>query len=47
MYVDPKESARKDAPPVSPRAGGTVKKIETKAANDKFKLHFEPNVTTR
>ena len=39
----PLESARKERP--SPK--NTVKKIQTKAANEKFLVHFEENVTTK
>ena len=39
----PLESARKER--ISPK--NTVKKIQTKSANEKFLVHFEENVTTK
>ena len=42
----PLDSARKEYQDKSPKAG-TIKKIQTKAANEKFKVHFEENVTTK
>ena len=43
----PLDSARKErGEDKSPKAG-TMKKIQSKAANEKFKVHFEENVTTK
>jgi hypothetical protein len=39
----PLESARKEK--ISPK--NTVKKIQTKSANEKFLVHYEENVTTK
>ena len=43
MNDPPLESARKER--ISPK--NTVKKIQTKSANEEFKVHFEENITTK